>query len=155
MKNWIKNQIRCTGWDLHRYSSHQEPAFQLLQGIEMVGADFIFDIGANAGQFCKDLRLIGFVGKLVSFEPLSAAHKILAANAGGDPNWCVHPRCAIGDFDGEIEINISGNSVSSSVLPMLEQHATAEPGSAYVGAERVPIARLDTVARAYLETCPE
>jgi hypothetical protein len=42
-----------------------------------------------------------------------------------DSQWQIHPRTAIGDFDGEIEINIAGNSVSSSVLPMLDSHSLA------------------------------
>ncbi len=59
----------------------------------------------------------------------------LSEAAGRDPKWHVNPRCAIGDYDGEIEINISGNSVSSSVLPMMESHSSAAEGSAYVGVE--------------------
>lgn len=62
----------------------------------------------------------------------------------------VHPRVAVGDRDGEIEINIAGHSVSSSVLPMLDAHSSAAVGSAYVGSERAPLIRLDTVVEHYL-----
>jgi hypothetical protein len=48
------------------------------------------------------------------------------------------------------EIHIAGNSVSSSVLPMLESHSSAAVGSAYVDSEHVPIARLDSSASRYL-----
>ena len=56
----------------------------------------------------------------------------------------------MGDQDGEIEIHIAGNSVSSSVLPMMEAHSSAAEGSAYVGIEKTPIFRLDSVAPSYL-----
>ena len=63
-----------------------------------------------------------------------------------DPLWDVYPRCAIGDHNGEVEINIAGNSESSSILPMLESHRSAAPDSAYQGKEIVPIKTLDDVA---------
>jgi hypothetical protein len=52
---------------------------------------------------------------------------------------------ALGNESGEIEIHVSENSVSSSVLPMLSAHQEAAPGSAYVQTERVRIDRLDDV----------
>jgi len=70
--------------------------------------------------------------------------------ASADPAWEVHDQSAIGDHEGEIEIHIAGNSVSSSVLPMLESHTSAAVGSAYISSEQVPIVRLDSVASRYL-----
>lgn len=67
-----------------------------------------------------------------------------------DKLWAVHPRSAIGDYDGDVEINISGNSVSSSVLPMTEAHSSAAENSAYISSEKVPIARLDSVVSEYI-----
>ena len=144
---WFINGI---GFDLHRLSPGSSPAFQLLKGLERFEVDLVFDVGANVGQFASELRSVGYKGNLVSFEPLSAAHTALSEAAGRDPKWRVHPRSAIGDYDGEIEINIAGNSVSSSVLPMMESHFSAAEGSAYVGVESVPFCRLDSVAPKYL-----
>ncbi len=126
------------------------PLFQLLKALNRFDVDLVLDVGANVGQFASELRSVGYKGNLVSFEPLSAAHTALSKAAGGDPKWRVQPRSAIGDYDGEIEINIAGNSVSSSVLTMMEAHSSAANDSAYVGAEKVPIFRLDTVAPVYL-----
>jgi hypothetical protein len=45
-------------------------------------------------------------------------------------------------------MNISANSVSSSVLPMLAAHSDADPRSVYVGKESAPSTTLDSyVAR--------
>lgn len=150
LKKQIKRGMHKVGFDLHRLSPHSNPAFQLLKGLERFGVDLVFDVGANTGQFASELRSIGFKGQIVSFEPLPEAYQTLTATAARDPGWAVHRRAAIGDFDGEIEINIAGNSVSSSVLPMLDSHSSAAEGSAYIGSERVPIYRLDSVARTYI-----
>ena len=65
--------------------------------------------------------------KIVSFEPLTIARKKkLLYNASKDNNWFVHEQTAIGDYKGTININISKNSVSSSILPMHNLHSDAE-----------------------------
>jgi FkbM family methyltransferase len=109
------------------------------------------DIGANEGQFAMELRTGGYLGRIISFEPLTSAHGRLLQVSGSDTAWQVHPRCALGDRLGEIELNISGNSVSSSILPMLTSHSTAAPESAYLGHESAPLITLDSVAPSYLE----
>jgi FkbM family methyltransferase len=151
LKKLIKGGLHKTGFDLHRLTPNSNPAFQLLKGMERFGVDLVFDVGANTGQFASELRSIGFKGQIVSFEPLLEAYQTLTATAARDPGWTVHRRAAIGDFDGEIEINIAGNSVSSSMLPMLDSHSSAAEGSAYIGSEKVPICRLDSVASVYIQ----
>ncbi len=89
------------------------------------------------------LRGIGYTGPIVSFEPLSSAHRKLTVAAAGDSNWIVAPRAALGSAKGSIQINVSGNSVSSSVLPMKEAHLAAAPESRYVATENVALERLD------------
>ena len=151
IKRFIRSTIQGVGWDLHQLSPASNPHYQLLKALERFGVDLVFDIGGNIGQFAHHLRSVGFKGNIVSFEPLSAAHSALVTATKGDSRWQVHPRTAVGDRDGEIVINIAGNSVSSSVLPMLEAHATAEVSSAYVATEQAPLARLDTVSHPYLQ----
>lgn len=149
-ENKVRQSINAMGFNLRRLSPSSDPALQLLQSINRFEVDLVLDVGANTGQFASALRSSGFRGELVSFEPLLEAHRELSRAAGRDAGWHIHPRCAIGDHDGEIEINIAKNSVSSSVLPMLEAHSSAAADSAYVGAEKVPIFKLNSVAPAYL-----
>ena len=150
VKNTLKRLINASGFELRRLKPKTNPAYQLLAGLKAFDVDLVFDVGANAGQFAAELRDVGYRGEIVSFEPLSEAFAKLSARALRDIKWRVHQRGAIGDFDGEIEINISGNSVSSSVLPMTEAHSSAAVISAYVGSEQVPIFKLDSIAADYL-----
>ncbi|HEX5049764.1 MAG TPA: FkbM family methyltransferase [Gammaproteobacteria bacterium] len=133
-----------------RKSAANRGVRQLLLGLERFRVDLVLDVGANVGQFAREIRAFGFARRIVSFEPLSDAHRRLIEAAAGDKDWQVHPRCALGDRDGEIAINVSANSVSSSLLPMTGAHVGAAGTSAYVGRETVPLCRLDTVADAYL-----
>jgi FkbM family methyltransferase len=149
-KRLVRSLFLRAGLDLHRLTPAADPYVQLNYALKAHGIDLVLDVGANTGQFASSLRAIGYNGRIVSFEPLSSAHARLSAAAKGASTWIVHERCAIGDRDGETEINVAGNSVSSSVLAMTDKHATAAPGSAYVGRESVQMVRLDSITRPYL-----
>ena len=152
MKKLIKRLFHSLGYDLHRLNVNSRPEYQLFQSLKKFEIDLVLDIGANEGQFASEIRSVGYKGQIVSFEPLSDAHQKITQAAIRDECWTVHPRSAIGDYDGDVEINISGNSVSSSVLPMTEAHSSAAQNSAYVGSEKVSIARLDSVAADYISS---
>lgn len=108
------------------------------------GISLVLDVGASAGVYARQLRKLGFGGRIVSFEPLSDAFAELERAAAADPHWeC--KRLALGSKDGSAEINIAGNSTSSSLLAMEQRHLESAPYAAYVGKEEIPIARLDSV----------
>ena len=117
---------------------------RFLEECHSFATDVILDIGANTGQFAESLRANGYHGHLISFEPLSGAHAALVATAASDPLWDVAERCALGASDGWAEINISGNSYSSSLLPMLDRLREAAPQAAYQGTEPCRVITLDT-----------
>jgi FkbM family methyltransferase len=129
----------------------QVAAIQLVSSLRKFEIDLVLDVGANTGQFASEIRQCGYAGRIVSFEPLSQAHGELLQSCAEDHFWDAYPRCALGDHDGEVEINIAGNSFSSSILPMLESHRSAAPESAYKGKEIAPIKTLDAVAGKYLK----
>ena len=111
--------------------------------------DLLFDVGANIGQHALMARAEGYQGRIVSFEPLPDAYEALLRKSQGDPLWTVHKRCAVGSRLGEAEMNIAQNSFSSSLLPMLEAHASASPASVYVGKTKTEIITLDSVFESY------
>jgi FkbM family methyltransferase len=138
----LRELVRRTGFDVVRYPYGQLQTWARVLKLFDIG--LVFDVGANTGQFAKHLRGVGYRGKIMSFEPLKSAYCQLAAYAARDPQWEVR-NCAIGSADGSIDINIAGNSYSSSILDMLPAHRAAAPASKYVGKEQVPLRKLDTV----------
>ena len=150
MKNECIKKIaqRCInkfGFDLRRLNQGSNQYIQIMNSLNAIDVDLVLDVGANVGQFAEGLRKFGYRGEIVSFEPLVSAYNDLMKASSRDVMWHVHPRCAVGDYDGSVVINIAGNSVSSSILSMTELHESAAKGSAYVGTERVPICRLDSM----------
>lgn len=110
------------------------------------GIDAVLDIGANVGQFATELRRAGFTGRIVSVEPLAAAHAALVRAAAADPNWFVE-RAGAGAEPGVLTVHRAANSVSSSVLPILDRHVRAASESAYVASEQVPATTVDELVK--------
>ncbi len=109
--------------------------------LESMGVRTFLDVGANTGEFAQEVRADGFKGSILSFEPLSAAFKQLSERADGDPRWtCIN--CAIGSETGTATINVAGNSVSSSLLPMASLHSDSAPDSAISRSEEIQVKRL-------------
>lgn len=147
LESLIRRTANRCGLDITRYRPETSDSGRLATMLAHHGVDLVLDVGANVGQFAQGLRRAGYAGRMMSFEPLAQAHGRLVAAASGDPDWTIAPRVAVGDEEGEIEIHVSGNSVSSSVLDMLESHSGSAPASQYVGSERVRLATLDTMVR--------
>ena len=147
----IRDLVNAFGFDLHRLKSTNSSIYHLANSLNVFKIDTVFDVGANIGQFASEIRQKGFKGSIVSFEPLSFAHVELSKNAKHDQNWIIHPRCALGDQAGDSIINISGNSVSSSILEMLDSHVNAADKSVYVDKEIVPIVTVDTIFEQYIK----
>mgnify|MGYP000011679250 CR=1 FL=1 len=64
-----------------------------------------------------------------------------------DSKWEVFERCALGNQDGEIDINISQYDLSSSILEMTQKHIDAKKNSNYIGKEKTNIFKLDTIIK--------
>lgn len=150
VKKLIRQLLRSIGFEIKRYNPTYSEAARLRQLLTYLDIDLVLDVGANIGQYRYFLRDFGYSGRIVSFEPLSSAHARLEAIAHRDKLWKIAPRTAIGDRDGEIEVNISANSYSSSVLAVLDNHLSASPGSAYVASETVKLSTLNNVAAKYI-----
>ena len=136
----VKRVLALGGLSIHRLPPIDPKKSLLVDG----GARTVVDVGANEGQYGRSIRRAGFAGPIVSFEPQSSAFAELQRRTSRDRQWTAH-RCALGSTEGEITLNIAGNSESSSVLPMLETHTANSPTSAYVATEQVRLRRLDDV----------
>lgn len=110
--------------------------------------NLLFDVGANAGGYGQIMRKFGFQGRIVSFEPLYPAFKKLKEKVAKDSLWQVE-NFALGNRKGKLKINVSENSVSSSILEMLQLVTDVAPGAGYIGSEEINIYRLDDVFYRY------
>jgi FkbM family methyltransferase len=108
------------------------------------GITVVLDVGASEGMYAKQLRRLGFESRIVSFEPLSNAFATLEGAAASDPLWDCR-RMALGSSGGTAEINVAGNSTSSSLLGMENRALQSAPQAKYVGTEQVQVARLDSI----------
>lgn len=143
LRRFAQKCAKMAGVDVRRATPAGDPLGWLLQFARRNRVTTILDVGANVGQFGRSVFAAGWTGKLLSFEPLTAAHAQLAATATRHPSWTVAPRGALGAIDADADMNIAGNSQSSSLLPMLERHAQAAPASSYIATEPVRVTTLD------------
>jgi FkbM family methyltransferase len=148
MRIWIRRLLRGLGWELQRYKNSYGEARVLADLLQFTRADVVLDVGANVGQFGDHLLSLGYQGKLVSFEAIPTVHGRLQQHARNrSASWIVAPCAALGSGQGSIDMNISANVLSSSVLPMCEAHLSAAPASKYGDRQTVAMARLDELAR--------
>jgi methyltransferase, FkbM family len=137
------------GIEAIRFASVRHPIGRRSRLFRALRVDHVIDVGANTGQFGSELRASGFEGKILSFEPMAEAYSELRRRVGRDQGWST-VRCALGQSEGVLTLNISGHSASSSLLGMLPLHEDAAPGTRYVGKEVVTVRRLDSLLAEHL-----
>jgi FkbM family methyltransferase len=108
------------------------------------GIDTVFDVGANEGQFALELIRAGFKGRIVSFEPISFVYNRLFERSKSFDNWLIPERCAIGEKDEIVTINISDSSASSSIKKMTTKHTDAAPNTHCNNTEKTKVKPLDS-----------
>jgi FkbM family methyltransferase len=131
------------GLELSRSRVAASLSAQLRLAMQRHRVELVADVGANVGQFAQDLMRQGYSGHIVSFEPLPEAHAELTQAASRIDRWTVFERVALGACDDVVRMQVAGNSVSSSVLTMLDRHVEAAPDSAPVATVEVRQTTLD------------
>ncbi|MGH6920348.1 MAG: FkbM family methyltransferase, partial [Geminicoccaceae bacterium] len=146
----LQRLARGLGYDLTPRKKAKPLPAQLVAVLERFEVSCVLDVGANTGQYGAMLRDWGYRGRIVSFEPLAEAHAALERRAAGDAAWQVAPRMAIGERDGEIDLEVSSETDMSSILPQSALLREISPTSAVVRSDRVPMGRLEAAAAPYL-----
>jgi len=148
VKSLLKYLLARAGYKIHkipgRLGSVPDPTL-------IYKVDVIFDVGANEGQYAKEVRSIGYKGKIVSFEPQRLAHKLLMKNSRKDDNWVVHPPVALGSKRVIRDMYISKNSVSSSLYKITNVHTDAAESSETMTHETVQINMIDELYNNYID----
>jgi FkbM family methyltransferase len=135
MKDFLKRAVKKAGFTISR-------APDLNDFLTSRDVDLVFDVGANIGQFARSLRSSGYTGKLISFEPIKAAFSELSRTMSKGSDWIGH-NCALGAQSGRTTINISENTVFSSLMPLSPYAAKFDPASQVVRTEEIEVRTLD------------
>ena len=139
LRDRINRVARRLGYEVRQYTPLRSLAAAREELLAKV--DVVLDVGANSGQYGEMLRELGFAGRLVSLEPVAEAYAELERRAAADDAWEA-VRVAASDADGEITLNVTEDSRSSSVLPRNERFAD-KAGWSPKESRRVAARRLD------------
>lgn len=146
-----KKLFQHFGMLIRKYNAATSEECRRIKLLQHYNIDLVFDIGANKGQYALGIMDAGYTKRIVSFEPLSAVHQVLQEKGNKYENWTIAPRCAVGSQREEIEINISANSVSSTLLTMLDTHLDGAPESKIIGKEKVTVLPLDEAGKPFIK----
>ncbi len=91
MKAIIRRLLRRCGYDLFKHDARFNEVLCRVGLLDKFPGLTVLDVGANTGQFAKELRRAGFSGEIISFEPLSTAHEQLLRASAGDDRWRIAP----------------------------------------------------------------
>jgi FkbM family methyltransferase len=106
-------------------AAHEWPERMFLKRLlSRLQVDCVLDVGANLGQYAAELRMIGFRGLVISFEPTPSLHAQIAKWSKSHPKW-VTMDVALGKESGTVPFNI----MEVSALNSFHQPSTAETDS--------------------------
>lgn len=140
----IHRLLRSLGLDVVR---HPGPASLLGRRMAFLrdhGVDLVVDVGANVGQYARELRAGGYGGEIVSLEPEPASFARLRQASEHDARWRAI-QLALGEMDGLADLHVAADPVNSSLLQALPRQLEAAPDSVPVSSLPVHVRRLDSV----------
>lgn len=142
---WIKWSLARFGLRLTRLGDTNDLDSHLLQVFLRLGINCVLDVGAHRGEYGAGLRRLGYRGRIVSFEPVPENYAALSTLCAADRDWRAYP-FALGDREGQAEINVMAGSTFSSFLIANEygKHIFAEK-MRISRRQNVELKRLDTV----------
>jgi FkbM family methyltransferase len=139
----FKSFVHAIGFDIVFYDIYHSQDKLLQTIIREYKIKTVLDVGANIGQYGKELMQHGYKGEIHSFEPITSAYKQLCKNAKQFSAWKVH-NIGLGSKEEEVMINVSENIVSSSILKVGHASLSAEAKSKPTHQEKVKLTDLDT-----------
>jgi FkbM family methyltransferase len=112
--------------------------------LRSLAPDMVLDVGANRGQFTLMVRLLYPTMPIRAYEPLHDA-VVEFERIHGRKSGIELYELALGDRTGSARLHVSGQSDSSSLLPIGELQARFFPNTTEVGIENVKVTTLDSL----------
>ena len=144
LSNTLHKTLRRMGFDYCRYLPALHAQARRRKQLQTFGIDLVLDVGANRGQTGLELRSLGYTGEIVSFEPLTDVFNVLSQVAQQDGAWRAF-NVALGSADMPSTINISANSVASSLLDTLPAKLIVAPDARYIDRQQIEVRTLDSL----------
>ena len=135
-----------------RFTPSASEQLRTVRLLNFFNVNYVIDVGANTGQFAESLFDFKYKGKVISFEPVSSAYNILVNRCKKYNNWEVAIRCAIGNSNKKIEINVCEDSVFSSILKIKKSHVISKPKSKIIYKEIIDMYKLDDIIENYIDS---
>lgn len=142
MRQIIKQVLRRFGVDVIRYEEFDD--FSKLRSRILLHPNLeVIDVGANSGQWAREIKDSGWKGPIHSFEPINSFFQELQRSSLGDPNWNVY-NFAIGASQDELRINVSANDGGSSSFLEIQPIVTQiQENTGTISWQQTQVRRLD------------
>lgn len=134
----LRKLLRRTGIDLHKYTNQPDK----LDWLKSFNIKTVIDVGANTGQFKREIREKLPCSYIYSFEPLRECYDKLKKEERTDKMFKAF-NFALGDSNTTSVINKSSYTLSSSLLPMSNIHKEAFPHTKDSTPETIEVRRMD------------
>lgn len=134
----IKKIINLFGYDVKKY----RPIYKFIN--EQFKIKTIIDIGANTGEYTRNIRSYFPEAQIYAFEPLTDCFNQLNTKMLEDKKFKAW-NIALGNESGFISIKRSSFHPSSSILEMEELHKNLYPKSKGSTIEKIKIDKLDNI----------
>lgn len=144
----IRNGIRRLGYEVQRLDPAGPPQTLSLHVTRLFaefGVNAVIDVGARYGHYRDFLRSNGYMGPVMSFEPVRANLSVLERRVAEDPAWTVRG-CALGSEPGRMKISVTAMTAFSSFRSPNDYSREQFGGEVdVVGTEEVEVRRLDDI----------
>jgi FkbM family methyltransferase len=142
MKKILRTALKKCGFDLMgTRNNHDDLAKHLANVLRSREIDCVLDVGANSGQYGLFLRMLGYQGHIVSFEPVRSVFLKLEETSREDEKWHCNAY-ALGERNEQKVINVYSSTVFSSFLPANDYSKNIWHSLEDVAAETVEVRRL-------------
>jgi FkbM family methyltransferase len=139
VKQLIKSAIRNVGFDITRIRPTRQDFMQSRS------IDTVIDVGANEGQFVREIRENGYSGRIVSFELIKEIYSKLANNVAKDQRWKGF-NLGLSNRSGHAVIGVSEHTGFSSMHELTKAASIFEERSRVVRSETIKLRTLEELS---------
>ncbi|MCK4810116.1 MAG: FkbM family methyltransferase [Candidatus Omnitrophica bacterium] len=144
----IKQIANFFGYDLYRVKikdNHLVIDRHVFNLFKILNVNCVIDVGAHKGEFGRRLRRNGFLGQIISFEPVQHSFKELSLCCKNDPKWKAY-NFALGSEESTKTIKVmKSDDFSSFLTPVSYSKERFKDSLDIDHAENVQVKTIDSI----------